>query len=54
MRRVVVASLSLAFAAAVAAPALADCPGHVKQQSVQAPTSTTTTSTTTTKPEPRG
>lgn len=54
MRSIIAAGFVAAFTVA-AMPAFAECSGHVKQQSVQAPSTSTTTATETTTPaKPKG
>lgn len=55
MRSIIHAGLAAAFVVAMTAPAFAECAGHVKQQSVQVPTTTTTTTATQSTPaKPNG
>lgn len=54
MRRVLASVLALGVAATVSGAAWAECAGHVKQQSVQAPTTSTTTATTAPVSKPKG
>ncbi len=53
MRSIIAAGFVAAFTVA-AAPAFAECSGHVKQQSVQAPSTSTTATETTTPTKPKG